>query len=595
MKNNKKIIQILVLLGFVASVCVMVNLTTQETENIVTLQAEEAEKKENVVEMVDEVRVDADEFAGIETAVKANHIYSCLDEEYKIIEKYICEQELTEWGKVDFVPAYFEAGFTNQWAYYLIRDNKIVYEFPRQADSWGLVEEIKGTGFTDLNGDGIEDVFVIYTYCIGAGPQGAIPRHNIHLYLSQGKEYFLAEELNEKIYFEFEEEEYIYQNICEYVIQILKENDTSVAEETDLMKDINVFLDNSVDQFFEEELSDWSLPECAIRDLQTRYFETWEEEYQSVMVLIRAKCVTQEDVDACNLFDEKVQASCEEVKQLFLNEQLKDCESEKIDEAMLNGSAAWGNGTAAAIELRKGNVYRNACMTLKPYLESEYEYPTVEEIQNRVELITDEETVIVKTIEEAMEQSVVHISMKDSVGSGVIVKIKENEMIIVSNKHLLQKDVEANVTLANGKTYQAEVLGLSQQYDIGFLTLQVPNINLREVEQVEPPYSKESLYLGMDVLQYSSRNAGVIECYEGYILGEIHYRDEFHSDILPTKCYSAAGMSGGAVFHSNSEFLGIIAGGEVSDEATTRESQVTYCIPADLIWEAYTEVTGEGV
>lgn len=377
-------------------------------------------------------------------------------------------------------------------------------------------------------------------------------------------------------------------------IQVAAKTDVSVTEENDLMKDINVFLDNPVDQFFEEELTDWSLPECAIRDLQTGYFETWEEEYQSVMVLIRAKCVTKEDVDACNLFDKKVQESCEKVKQLFLNEQLEQCEA-VLDEAMLNGSGLWGNGTAAAIELRKGKVYRNACMKLKPYLEGEYEYPTVEEIQNRVEPTTDEETVIVKNIEEAMEQSVVHISMKDSVGSGVIVKIKETEMIIVSNKHLLQKDVEATVTLANGETYHAEVLGLSQQYDIGFLTLQIPNINLREVEQVEPPYSKESLYLGMDVLQYSSRNAGVIERYEGYILGEIQYRDEFHSDILPTKCYSAAGMSGGAVFHHNGEFLGIIAGGEVADDATTRESQVTYCIPADLIWEAYTEVTGEGV
>lgn len=205
------------------------------------------------------------------------------------------------------------------------------------------------------------------------------------------------------------------------------------------------------------------------------------------------------------------------------------------------------------------------------------------------------ETGIVKTKEEAMEQSIVHISMKDSVGSGVIVKIKETEMIVVSNKHLLQKDVEATVTLANGETYQAEVLGLSQQYDIGFLIVQVPEINLREVEQVEPPYAKESLYLGTDVLQYSARKAGVIERYEGYISGEIQYMDAFHSDILQTNCYSAAGMSGGAVFHTNSEFLGMIAGGDVADDATTREAQVTYCIPVDLIWEAYTEVTGEAV
>ena len=90
-------------------------------------------------------------------------------------------------------------------------------------------------------------------------------------------------------------------------------------------------------------------------------------------------------------------------------------------------------------------------------------------------------------------------------------------------------------------------------------------------------------------MQYSSRQAGVIECYEGYISGDSQYMDEFHSEILQTNCYSAAGMSGGAVFHTNGEFLGMIAGGEVADDDMTRESEITYCIPAALIWDAYEE------
>ena len=188
-----------------------------------------------------------------------------------------------------------------------------------------------------------------------------------------------------------------------------------------------------------------------------------------------------------------------------------------------------------------------------------------------------------------MEQSIVHISMKDSVGSGVIVSIQADDIIVVSNKHLLQKDVEAAVTLANGTTYEAEVLGLSQQYDIGFLKLRVPEPELSEVEQVSQIYEEESFYLGTAILQYSSRQAGVIECYEGYISGDSQYMDEFHSEILQTNCYSAAGMSGGAVFHTNGEFLGMIAGGEVADDDMTRESEITYCIPAALIWDAYEE------
>ena len=35
----------------------------------------------------------------------------------------------------------------------------------------------------------------------------------------------------------------------------------------------------------------------------------------------------------------------------------------------------WGNSTFSALRATKGQIYRDACMLLIPYLEGEYEFP----------------------------------------------------------------------------------------------------------------------------------------------------------------------------------------------------------------------------
>jgi hypothetical protein len=46
-------------------------------------------------------------------------------------------------------------------------------------------------------------------------------------------------------------------------------------------------------------------------------------------------------------------------------------------------------------------------------------------------------------------------------------------------------------------------------------------------------------------------------------------------------------MSGGGIFDSDGRLLGMISGGEVSDDSSKKESDITYSIPAGLIQTEY--------
>lgn len=86
------------------------------------------------------------------------------------------------------------------------------------------------------------------------------------------------------------------------------------------------------------------------------------------------------------------------------------------------------------------------------------------------------------------KRSVVKLIVKDAAASGIIWKI-EDGIVIVSNRHLLMKDVKAQVVFGNGETFAAEVAGYSQQYDIGFARIpeeSVTNSVLREIYEAVP-------------------------------------------------------------------------------------------------------------
>lgn len=198
-------------------------------------------------------------------------------------------------------------------------------------------------------------------------------------------------------------------------------------------------------------------------------------------------------------------------------------------------------------------------------------------------------------------RSVAKVAVKDSVGSGIVLKVDDDNIVVVSNRHLLMNDIKAEVTFLNGERADAEIIGYSQQYDIGFLKVSGKDVSariLRDIYEAVPAeyaalaaQSFNDEYADRPVLQIGADLSGNGDNYfTGNILG-IGYEPVFNTDVLKTKCYAKAGMSGGGVFDAGGRFLGMLSGGEVDSVSTVKEADVSYSIPVALIEEEYREVS----
>lgn len=131
-----------------------------------------------------------------------------------MIPEHSFDISLNDWGDVRFVscmpmrnPGYNADTFADV-SFYLLSDGQIAYRFPyvnvredniytkeENIRQWGMIDGISFVTFTDVNGDEKKDVVIGILYETGAGPQGAIPRMEVRIYVDQGDEFVYNEEL----------------------------------------------------------------------------------------------------------------------------------------------------------------------------------------------------------------------------------------------------------------------------------------------------------------------------------------------------------------------------------------------------------------
>lgn len=190
------------------------------------------------------------------------------------------------------------------------------------------------------------------------------------------------------------------------------------------------------------------------------------------------------------------------------------------------------------------------------------------------------------------EEQVVRIIMKEHTGNGLVWEIDEEKMVIAANKHLLMEDTEGILRLENGKEVKMEIIGLSEQYDLGFARVMLNDMEEKDRSEIQsvllPTFDawKESTMLGQDIVQISKNANGESEQYEGYIWA-YKFVAEFNENMLVTKCYARAGMSGGGIFSKEGILLGMIAGGELDSNVQERETELTYGISSVIIAQEY--------
>lgn len=188
-----------------------------------------------------------------------------------------------------------------------------------------------------------------------------------------------------------------------------------------------------------------------------------------------------------------------------------------------------------------------------------------------------------ETAYEKARAATVQINMGTHYGSGILWDIREENLVIVSNSHLLQEAQSGEVVFRNGVSVQGTVTGLSDTKDIGFmetplsileredwLTLRFADKNLKNYEE---------LSAGDGLFVVGSSNGAGNDYYEGTLGDTDYYFPEFQSDMLYGYCKALPGMSGGGTFDRQGHFIGMLTAG-------TKEGEIA-SIPVGTVAEEY--------
>jgi len=140
----------------------------------------------------------------------------------------------------------------------------------------------------------------------------------------------------------------------------------------------------------------------------------------------------------------------------------------------------------------------------------------------------------------------------NSLGSGVIV---DRAGTILTNNHVIEKAEEVRVTLADGRTFDAEVLGTDPQSDIGILRMTEPPRDLVPL----PIGDSDTLRLGSTVLAIGNPfgvgqtvTKGIVSAKGRANIGIVDYEDFIQTDAAINP-----GNSGGALVNTAGELVGI--------------------------------------
>ena len=188
---------------------------------------------------------------------------------------------------------------------------------------------------------------------------------------------------------------------------------------------------------------------------------------------------------------------------------------------------------------------------------------------------------------ENVKECIVQLHMRNAYGSGVIWEITPEQIIIVTNKHVLDywEDEIGYVQFPQGYFTGAEILAVSEEYDVGFLSVSNTEFDYRELEQIRNAHHDAELYQtlcsGDDMFCVGAADAVTI-FFQGSIADTWRYIEEFEENMLYCYGYAREGMSGGGSFDGKGNLIGIISGATMTGE--------TASVPLPIIIEAYEEI-----
>lgn len=189
--------------------------------------------------------------------------------------------------------------------------------------------------------------------------------------------------------------------------------------------------------------------------------------------------------------------------------------------------------------------------------------------------LTDTPVLTEENIDEAYANvlcSAVRIQGNGHYGSGSIYAMTEEEIIVVSNKHVLQYfDDESYVTFQGGRSEGGRIVGVSEKADVGFISISISDFTYEELLQLKSVRKQEDFldntkentrFFMIDAASDSSSPA----IYTGSIIDNNRFLTEYGMEMLYGNAPAVPGMSGAGIFDCYGNYIGILSGGTEHNE-----------------------------
>lgn len=185
---------------------------------------------------------------------------------------------------------------------------------------------------------------------------------------------------------------------------------------------------------------------------------------------------------------------------------------------------------------------------------------------------TDPEETVVAEEESPAEQlrkngagMMVQLQAGDVLGSGVIYELREDAAVILTAAHVVEKaDSAVLVTFCDGYTAESGSFACSDLADLAVVKVCLEDISEEnKTNYFSAKTDKESfdaLRAGDGCIAMGCRTAVASEAYQGTILDNWIYMEDYGQHMIWVQSEGVAGMSGGGLFDLQGHFLGILSG-----------------------------------
>lgn len=170
--------------------------------------------------------------------------------------------------------------------------------------------------------------------------------------------------------------------------------------------------------------------------------------------------------------------------------------------------------------------------------------------------------------------AIVRLENGDLFASGVIWKMDEDYIWIITNQHVLDWTEDSALTeviFSDGIRAYCEITGVSDEYDLGFVKVSLADMGYYTLDRyLQIRYDTDiynSLIPGDDIFIVGSADYPAGNLYYGTIGNKSIYMDIFNTEMLWAYCEVKEGMSGSGVFDRYGNLIGIVCAGNDQKEA----------------------------